>query len=102
MHEPTPLRLRCPACGGTDLIYTCDPGCCFNHVCSGCRRAVYPSTEVTGRRVVGLTERPPPGCTDPTVACDACGSLAVYMLGDEPVCTRCGAVLALRLGDSPG
>ncbi len=101
MPEPSPLRLCCPACGASDVIYSCEPTCCFNHVCAACRAAFYPSTEDTGRRIAGLAERPPPACTDPTVACDACGSLAVYLLGEEPVCTRCGAVLVLRTSDTP-
>lgn len=102
MPELSPLRLRCPACGGSDVIYSCEPSCCFNHVCAACRTAFYPSTAATGRRVAGLVERPAGDCTDPTVACEDCGSLAVAMLGDELVCTRCGAVLALTIEDTPG
>lgn len=101
MPDLQPLRFRCPACGGADVVYTCEPRCCFNHACAACRATFYPSTESTGRRVAGLPEQPPPDCTAPTVACENCRSLAVYMLGDDPVCTACGAVLTLHLADTP-
>lgn len=100
MPELGPLRLACPACGG-ELVYTCEPTCCFNHVCAACRRTFYPSSAPTGRTVPGLPRLPPPEGTASTLACDACGSLAVHLLGDDPVCTACGAVLALRLDDTP-
>jgi hypothetical protein len=95
------LSLRCPACGSADIVYSCEPKCCFNHVCAECTAAFYPSTARTGERLPGVTPpHPPPDCTEPTVACARCESTAVYTLDDDRlVCTACGELLRLLIGD---
>lgn len=88
--------VRCPKCGAPAVVYTCEPKCCFNHVCADCRA----SFELTTRKIQG--EAPAPRevetseSSDPTVACAACQGLHVYVLQDSVLaCADCGAVLEL-------
>ncbi len=30
------LHVACPKCGSSDVVYSCKPECCFNHVCGQC------------------------------------------------------------------
>lgn len=99
------LVIACPACGSTEVFYTCTPNCCFNHVCSDCRTTFEPVTVRTGRTVSGVVPPDPlPEASDPTVACAACDATAVYRMPDETlVCARCSAVLTLELTEvAPG
>lgn len=99
-----PLTIACPACGSTDVTYTCEPKCCFNHICAACYTTFELATEALGRTLGGLvapeTER---DCLAPTVACAQCGSIDVYALGgaDAPaghlLCTTCHALLKLNV-----
>jgi hypothetical protein len=92
------LQIPCPLCGSKDVFYSCEPKCCFNHVCEACKGTFEPLTRATGakRRI-----KPPdelPECTEPTVACCLCESTAVYADQDGAlVCEACGAVLELEL-----
>lgn len=96
MPDTSPLRLHCPDCGSLDIVYTCEPTCCFNHVCNACRAVFYPSTAATGRARADLTRQPDPDSCAPTVACDRCRALAVYLVAGEPACTACGAILEIH------
>lgn len=92
------LEMQCPTCGSTDVVYSCEPKCCFNHVCSDCTTTFQPVTIATGERLPGVAPPEPlPDCTEPTVACEKCESTAVYALDDgRLVCTACGAVLTME------
>ena len=93
------LELRCPVCGSSEIVYSCEPKCCFNHVCGECRSTFEPGTRVAGGPV-GAVEPPDPlpECTDPTVACAKCESTRVYVLEDgRLVCAACGLLLELEL-----
>lgn len=88
--------VRCPKCGGADVVYTCEPKCCFNHVCADCRA----SFELTTRSVQGKAPVRPeiglPESSDPTVACAVCQGLRVYVTQDSMLaCADCGSVLKL-------
>lgn len=98
-----PLRLTCPRCGGGEFVYSCEPSCCFNHVCVGCRAAFQTATVALGGKLQGLAPPDPlPDCTEPAAPCCECRSVAVYRVDDEVcVCTDCGARLRLELGDEP-
>jgi len=93
------LALTCPVCGSGDITYSCEPKCCFNHVCGDCRSTFEPVTRVAGGRVSGVEAPDPlPECTDPAVACAKCESTRVYVLEDgRLVCAACGLLLELEL-----
>jgi hypothetical protein len=96
--------VRCPTCGGSDIVYTCEPKCCFNHLCADCRTTFQLVTRKTGR-VLNVwsiaAEEPPSG--DPTAACSACESLALAVLDEEGkpcvVCASCHTALELAYED---
>ena len=101
---PQPLQVQCPSCGSSDISYTCEPTCCFNHICAACYTTFELFTEPMGRKLSSLqmpiVQR---DCLAPTVACSRCESIEVYMLsqGDgrqgEVVCVSCGALLRLGM-----
>ena len=92
------LTMQCPVCGSFDIVYSCEPKCCFNHVCSDCTASFQPITHATGERMDRVSPPDPlPDCTEPAVACEKCESIAVYALEDgRLVCTACGIVLSLE------
>ena len=101
-----PLReiVKCPECGSPDVVYSCEPKCCFNHVCSDCKTTFQITTEKTGRTDpdAGQVARPESG--DPTTSCCICHSLRVGALSgsaDEKLllCGDCKAVLQLQFED---
>jgi hypothetical protein len=95
------ITARCPLCGSADVIYTCAPHCCFNHVCGACRASWQLGTEATGRRLDALDE--PPGEYDtafPTAPCARCGGLAFQIADSEELaCPECRALLRLECKD---
>jgi hypothetical protein len=99
---PQPLIVQCPSCGSSEITYTCEPKCCFNHICSACYTTFELFTEPLGRMLTGI-EKPPQerDSLAPTVACAQCDSFGVYRVtpeGGPPdalVCTDCHALLQL-------
>jgi hypothetical protein len=98
--ELLPIKVACPVCGSENITYTCEPKCCFNHICDSCYSTFELATEVA-RRDLEISnfqpeERDP---LAPTVACDRCKSVDVYALedGDTLFCTSCHALLNLVL-----
>jgi len=92
------LELQCPICGAGDVFYSCEPKCCFNHVCGECRATFEPVTVAVGgvRRIAPPVELP--DATDPAVACVRCESVAVYVDEDgAAVCHDCGTILRVEL-----
>jgi hypothetical protein len=95
------LSFACPVCGSREVTYTCDPGCCFNHVCNVCYATFEPFTIRLNREAAIDRPAAPPDSCEPTVECAACGSLAVYSVssGAPPdgayACAACRALLAL-------
>ena len=95
-----PLKdvIRCPKCGGAEIVYSCEPKCCFNHVCADCRSTFEINTQKTGRSESTLAESiPEPDSSDPTTACASCESLRVAVLSSSEnetllVCGNCHAV----------
>jgi hypothetical protein len=93
--------VRCPTCGSAEVVYSCEPKCCFNHVCAECRSSFQLVSRKTGRfdRETALaTEEPLSG--DPTAACAACESLRLAVMestqdGTTLLCGDCRAVLEL-------
>jgi hypothetical protein len=99
-----PLTVACPSCGSSDVTYTCEPRCCFNHICATCYTTFELATETLGHTLSGiaapLTER---DCLAPTVACARCDSIDVYLVEDigspseQLLCTACHALLKLNV-----
>jgi hypothetical protein len=102
---PVPLRaiVRCPECASRDVVYSCDPKCCFNHVCANCRTTFQLNTTKTGTTDRAASDVLAPESGDPTTSCCACHSLRVAALNnsaDSPlVCGECNALLKLEIED---
>src|SRR5690242_19251534 len=93
--------IRCPQCGSSDVIYSCEPKCCYNHVCADCRSTFELNTQKTGRfdheTAISVGE---PQSGEPTTGCASCESLKVAVLSsstDETLllCDNCHAVSRL-------
>src|SRR5438128_12238533 len=68
-----PLAIACPECGSYDVVYSCKPDCCFNHVCSKCYTTFEPVTTTTGALTGATGCLPPaPAPTRPPAACARC------------------------------
>ncbi|HEY7910563.1 MAG TPA: hypothetical protein VIG62_01525 [Blastocatellia bacterium] len=101
--EARSIKVNCPECASGEVVYTCEPECCFNHVCNDCLASFLLVTYETGGRASAPVEVRQPDSCEPTVACAACGSLKVGALADEAggatlVCGACRSLL--RLGFS--
>ena len=89
--------VRCPQCGSADIVYSCEPKCCFNHVCADCRSTFEINTVKTGQSVTATTKVEEPQSGEPTTCCASCESLKIGVLsveGDRTLlwCGNCGAV----------
>jgi transcription elongation factor Elf1 len=93
-----PIKMTCPLCGSPEIVFSCEPKCCYNHVCSECTASFQPATEFLGELMRGVQPPDPlPDCTEPAAGCARCESSAVYALEDgRLVCTECGALLRLE------
>ncbi len=95
--------ISCPQCGSFEVVYSCEPKCCFNHVCGDCRSTFELNTTKTGKfdhHAAVEAEEPPSG--DPTTGCALCDSLKIAVLsvaGPRPLllCGSCRAVLELNV-----
>ena len=99
---PQPLVVQCPSCGSSDITYTCEPKCCFNHLCGACYTTFELYTEPLGQVLTGLEKLPQErDSLAATVACARCDSVEVYMVepgGGSPaalVCAACHSLLRL-------
>ncbi|MGH9580679.1 MAG: hypothetical protein ACRD2R_06785 [Terriglobales bacterium] len=95
--------IHCPHCNGAEIIYSCEPKCCFNHVCADCRSTFELNTAKTGRfdRTTSIAAAEP-ASADPTTGCAACDSLRVAVLSSDAnqtllLCADCRAVLRLNI-----
>lgn len=89
--------VACPSCGSHSVVYSCEPKCCFNHVCGDCHCTFELQTRALGGELpeVEAPERPLEAC-DPTAECARCHSLTVYQVGDRYVCLSCSALLVVE------
>jgi transcription elongation factor Elf1 len=102
--------VRCPLCHSAAVVYSCEPKCCFNHVCGECRASFQLVTRKTGRFDRASAIAPAePASGDPTAACAACESLKLALLSTTAenqatlLCGDCRAVLELAIEDlAPG
>jgi len=99
-----PINPACPSCGSHEITYTCEPKCCFNHLCNDCNATFQLTTEKVGRELAaaeraGLPGSGPEDALVPTTGCARCESTAVYEL-DAPLDAAthvCGACFALLI-----
>lgn len=97
------LELACPKCGSHDITYSCEPKCCFSHVCGDCYFQFWPVTRFAGR--VAEAFEAPPGekdCLLPTTECARCHSLNVCSVQGEAgafVCADCASVLSMEYSE---
>jgi len=93
--------IKCPQCGGSDIVYSCEPKCCFNHVCPDCRSTFEINTEKTGSFDQENPIQPEePLSGDPTTGCANCDSLKVAVISAGEgllLCGNCRAVLRLKI-----
>ncbi len=96
-----PISVACPQCGSADVLYSCNPACCYNHVCNHC----YTTFELETTRVGEVTENfevpPNPDSSAPTAPCARCHEPRVFAImnaGPPPqfVCAACKALLTLE------
>jgi hypothetical protein len=94
-----PLKdvVRCPQCNSADIVYSCEPKCCFNHVCAECRSTFELNTHKTGQIDQIWVDKPEPASGEATTGCASCGSLklAVLRSNDEGTILVCGDCQAL-------
>jgi hypothetical protein len=97
------LTLNCPRCGSSDLVYSCEPECCFNHVCGDCLGSFQLQTLDLGNSLAAFSfEQQERDCLAITVACARCKGLNVAMIagegGVEPqlVCVDCKTLLGIE------
>jgi hypothetical protein len=95
------LTVACPHCGSRNVIYSCEPTCCFNHVCGDCLASFELLTRDLGGELAVVENQPGErDSTAPTVACARCESLEVHRVDDgassnQLVCVSCHAHLEL-------
>jgi hypothetical protein len=99
-----PLSVSCPNCGSKEVSYTCEPKCCFNHLCGNCYSTFELATVSLGTKMKDLeVPRGDRDCLAPTTACAVCESLDVFLVdeGQRPTdklyCATCHTVLKLEL-----
>lgn len=101
-----PLSATCPQCGSRDITYSCEPNCCFNHVCGQCYTTFELITATVGERIERPDLEPPErDSCDPAVACAHCDGIEVYPFEQthlpDPllVCLSCNMLLKLGYSD---
>jgi hypothetical protein len=98
------LSVSCPKCGSKEVSYTCEPKCCFNHLCGNCYSTFELATVPLGTKMMGLeTPGEERDCLAPTTACAVCESLDLFLLDegqgatDRLYCANCHSLLKLEL-----
>jgi len=105
-----PIAIACPQCGSNEVVYSCTPACCFNHVCNKCYTTFEPVTTRVGEFEDEIGPIPPDvDPSNPTAACARCGEckLRAIVVNEAPsgqlLCVSCKALLTLELTEvAPG
>jgi hypothetical protein len=119
LARAVPLAVECPECGSAGVFYSCDPRCCFNHVCESCRASFFLSTRLLGETsaafpdlAVGARGADTTGPTAPCARCQGIHLLSITIeespedrgqrpaVKDAPkpvMCSDCGAFLAVEI-----
>jgi len=99
-----PLAVQCPHCGLRNVVYSCNPTCCFNHVCGDCYATFELATAIVDALAGEPESIPPaPDGSNPTAPCARCGECVVFMIEDAEgadkrlLCTSCKTILQLQI-----
>lgn len=96
-----PLTVSCPKCGSSDILYSCKPDCCFNHVCNACYTTFELETERVGELQDDFGSVPEQDPTAPTAPCARCGECRVFEIAGDGerrlLCGDCRALLRLEI-----
>ncbi len=99
-----PLSVACPQCGSPDVVYSCKPECCFNHVCGKCYTTFELATTKVGELAREIGPLPPdPDPSGPTAPCARCGECKVFAIDENGedsgrlLCVDCRALLTLEV-----
>jgi transcription elongation factor Elf1 len=102
----SPLTIACPQCGSNEVVYSCKPECCFNHVCGNCYTTFEPVTSKVGEFQGEIGEFPPdPDPAGPTAPCARCGEYKLFTVVENGtpsgklLCISCNALLTLELSE---
>ncbi|HEY6271970.1 MAG TPA: hypothetical protein VIX19_08255 [Terriglobales bacterium] len=101
-----PLAFNCPKCGSPEVLYSCSPSCCFNHVCSRCYATFEPETVRVGEFAGEIGPLPEVDSTGPTAPCARCGGYELFAVSDDSIpagqvlCVSCRALLTLEMTTS--
>jgi len=103
----SPIAISCPQCGSKDVLYSCQPMCCFNHVCNDCYTTFELETTKVGETAEAFALPPDPEASNPTAPCARCGEARVFAIvdsqGPQYLCVSCKALLTLSFTEiSPG
>lgn len=98
--------VRCPHCQSAEVVYSCEPKCCWNHVCGDCRTSFQLVTQKTGE-FDRVTEIAPvePESGDAATGCAACESMKLAVVSSDGansatlVCGDCRAILRLGIDE---
>jgi len=102
-----PISISCPHCGSRDVLYSCQPSCCFNHVCNNCYTTFELETTKVGESQEAFNLPPDPEPSNPAAPCARCGEAKVFEIVDSAgprfLCASCQALLNLSFTQvSPG
>ena len=103
----TPISVACPQCASADVLYSCKPECCYNHVCNHCYTTFELETTKVGEIQEDFEMPPDSDPSGPTAPCARCGEAKVFAIVDTPepayFCISCKALLTLSLTEiAPG
>ena len=103
----SPISISCPQCGSREVSYSCQPTCCFNHVCNNCYTTFELETTKVGELLDVFAMPPDPEPSSPTTPCARCGEAKVFAIvdsqGPEYLRVSCKALLSLSFTEiSPG
>lgn len=103
-----PISVSCPQCGSGDVFYSCNPACCYNHVCNHCYTTFELETTRVGEVIEAFDLPPDPACDSPAAPCARCHEPKVFAIGDAApavryACSACKALLTLEYTEiAPG
>ena len=77
------ISVSCPQCGSKDVVYSCQPTCCFNHVCNHCYTTFELETTKLGETQEDFEMPQVSDPSGPTAPCARCGETKVFAIVDS-------------------
>ena len=96
-----PIAVSCPQCGSGNVLYSCKPECCYNHVCNRCYTTFELDTTKVGELAEDFEIPPETDPSAPTAPCARCHEPRVFAIArtgapHQFVCAACKALLTLN------